>query len=69
MSDLKIDIITQIIGLSFCSFGGGKEGSNNILAEALKDQPLQFAAGVDIKEVVKSVLTLNDNLEDLKKEE
>ena len=51
----KVDKITQIIGRKFRSFGGGQKGFNNPLAMALKDQPLQFAAGVDIKSVVKVV--------------
>ena len=53
----KVDKITQIIGRKFCSFGGGRGSNFNPLAEALKDEPLQFAAGVDIKSVVKSVLS------------
>lgn len=53
----KVDKITQTIGRKFRSFGGGQTGFNNPLAMALKDQPLQFAAGVDIKSVVKAVLS------------
>lgn len=53
----KIDKITQIIGRKFRSFGGGQTGFNNPKAMALKDEPLQFAAGVDIKSVVKAVLS------------
>lgn len=52
----KVDKITQIIGRKFRSFGGGQTGFNNPIAVALKDEPLQFAAGVDIKSVVKEVL-------------
>lgn len=52
----KVDRITQIIGRKFRSFGGGQTGFNNPTAMALKDKPLQFAAGVDIKSVVKEVL-------------
>lgn len=52
----KVDKITQIIGWKFRSFGGGQAGFNNPLAIALKDQPLQFAVGVDIKSVVETVL-------------
>ncbi len=52
----KVDKITQIIGRKFRSFGGGQTGFNNPVAMALKDEPLQFAAGVDIKSVVKEVL-------------
>ena len=53
----KVDRITQVIGRKFRSFGGGQTGFNNPIAIALKDQPLQFAAGVDIKSVVKTVLS------------
>lgn len=52
----KVDKITQIIGRKFRSFGGGQSGFNNPIAAALKDSPLQFATGVDIKSVVKEVL-------------
>lgn len=53
----KVDRITQVIGRKFRSFGGGQTGYNNPVATALRDQPLQFAAGVDIKSVVKEVLS------------
>lgn len=53
----KVDKITLIIGRKFRSFGGGQKGFNNPLAIALKDEPLQFAAGVDIKSVIKAVLS------------
>ena len=55
----KIDKITQIIGRKFRYFGGGQKAFNNPLAVALKDEPLQFALGVDIKSVVKAVLREN----------
>jgi len=51
-----IDRITQIVGQKFCSFGGGQENPYNPVSMALKDQPLQFAAGVDIKAVVIAVI-------------
>ena len=52
----KIDKITQIVGQKFRSFGGGHVTPCNPVSEALKDQPFQFAAGVDIKAVVETVL-------------
>lgn len=58
MNNKKIDEITQEIGRRFRSFVGGQKSDWNPVVNALKDQPLQFAAGVDIKEVVKVVLTL-----------
>ena len=53
----RIDKITQIIGRKFRSFGGGRTSNWNPITNALKDEPLQFAAGVDIKSVVKAVLS------------
>lgn len=52
----KIDRITQIIAHNFRSFGGGQKSNWNPVVNALKDKPLQFAAGVDIKDVVTAVL-------------
>lgn len=55
----NIDKITEAIGNCFRSFGGG-QGGTNIMAQALKDEPFQFAAGVDIKAVVTAVLKLSE---------
>jgi hypothetical protein len=55
----KIKTITVIIGQNFRSFGGGQASNNNPLATALRDEPYQFAAGVDIKSVVEAILKLN----------
>ena len=52
----RIDKITQIIGKKFRSFGGGQKSNWNPVVNALKNEQLQFAAGVDIKSVVKAVL-------------
>ncbi len=52
----KVDEITKTIGRQFRSFGGGQGSFNNPMAAALKDEALQFAAGVDIKSVVGEVL-------------
>ena len=53
----KVDKITQIIGRKFRSFGGGQKSNWNPMVNALADNPLQFAAGVDIESVVKAVLS------------
>ena len=53
---MSVAKITELVGHSFRSFGGGKGSNNNPIAEALKDKPFQFAAGVDIREVVKFVI-------------
>ena len=52
----NIDEITQFIGENFRSSGGGQGSNWNPMVNALKDMPFQFAAGVDIEEVVKAVL-------------
>ncbi len=59
----KIDKITQIIGQMFRSFGGGQKSNWNPMVNALTDEPLQFAAGVDIKSVIKVVLRENRKLQ------
>jgi hypothetical protein len=51
-----IDKLTQMTGQRFRSFGGGQKSNWNPVVNALKDKPLQFAAGVDIKEVVAFIL-------------
>lgn len=63
----KVDKITQIIGMKFRSFGGGQKCFNNPIAAAMKDRPLQFALGVDIKSVVKAVLSENRKIQSKRK--
>ena len=48
--------IQQHIQKSFRTFGGGEVIPFNPVAAALKDEPLQFAAGVDVEDVIKVVL-------------
>jgi hypothetical protein len=50
------DVIVIEIGKHFRTFGGGRDSADNPVAHALKDEPLQFAAGVDVQEVVLFVL-------------
>lgn len=52
----NVDRITKLIGQRFRSFGGGQKSNWNPVVNALADNPLQFAAGVDIKDVVEVVL-------------
>lgn len=52
----KTDRLTQLTGQQFRSFGGGQGSNWNPIVNALKDNPLQFAAGVDIKDVVNFIL-------------
>ena len=56
MSELH-DFITEEIGKKFRTFGGGVGSKYNPIADALKGKPLQFAAGVDVREVVDFVIT------------
>jgi hypothetical protein len=45
------------ISKKFRTFGGGdKDTRNNPIAVALRDKPLQFAVGVDVKEVIEFIL-------------
>lgn len=58
--------ITKDVTAAFRSFGGGVDptgGWGNPIAAALKNQPAQFAAGVDIKEVVAFVLARKEQIE------
>jgi len=56
MNDETIKEITRRTAAQFRSFGGGKTSQWNPIAIALADKPPQFAAGVDIEEVVRFVL-------------
>lgn len=52
-----INYIVAAVAANFRSFGGGQEPAwGNPLAHALRDKPAQFAAGVDIKEVVEFII-------------
>lgn len=56
--DLVSEIIAEI-GVRFQTFGGGIVGcQDNPISHALKDRPLQFAAGVDVADVVRCVLEI-----------
>lgn len=57
------DDIVAIIASKFNCFGGGKNSTwGNPLAEALKNQPASFAAGVDVKAVVEAVIGLYEQI-------
>ncbi len=58
-SEEKIHEIVAEVGVRFRTFGGGVVGdSNNPISIALKDRPLQFAAGVSVEDVVRLVLSM-----------
>lgn len=58
----RLDKIVAPIGDTFGTFGGGQCSNFNQLVNALKDQPLQFAADVDVKTVVRFVLNAETRL-------
>lgn len=59
VTDENIHEIIAEIGVRFPTFGGGVIGSsNNPISHALKDKLLQFAAGVNVAEVVRLVLSM-----------
>lgn len=68
-----VEEIMAEIPKHFRTFGGGRDvsDSNNPIAHALKDQPLQFAAGVDVRDVVETVagMVLMYTLERLQKDD
>jgi hypothetical protein len=56
VTDEQVDEITKLCAHSFRSFGGGRGSTSNPIAAALQNEPAQFAAGVDISDVVRFVL-------------
>ena len=64
--DVRVDTITELVSRNFRTFGGSRDAKNepapNPIAIALQGQPPCFAAGVDVRDVVKFVLTANNNL-------
>lgn len=54
--DSELIRLAATVGSSFRTFGGGEATLNNPMAIALKDKPLMFAAGVDVKDVVLATL-------------
>ena len=59
-----VDDIVWLVRHKFPSFGGGvcNRASNNPIEHGLQDQPAMFALGVDIKDVVKFVLKLAEQM-------
>jgi hypothetical protein len=51
-----IDYIVARVQAKFRTFGGGVVVQGNPLAAALRDAPPQFAAGVEIRGVVKLII-------------
>lgn len=56
--DELVEAIVAELSRRFRTFGGGRDGGGfNPLADALKDQAVTFAAGVDAAEVVRFILS------------
>ncbi len=60
--ETRVQKIVKLTAAHFRSFGGGKVNSYNPISAALKDRPPQFAAGVDVEQVVRFVLNKNKSL-------
>lgn len=52
----KVDKIVQIITQKFRTFGGGRTSKLNPIVNALSNEAPSFAAGVDVREVVETVV-------------
>lgn len=52
--EVIIDAITEYVAIRTKTFGGGNPGWSPI-SSALKDSPIQFAMGVEVREVVELV--------------
>ena len=51
-NDINTDYIVKLVTARFRTFGGGQTSEFNPLVNMLKDKEPQFAAGVDVREVV-----------------
>ena len=58
--EFAVDDIVGLIGQRFRTFGGGRDSDTNPMARALKNEPLMFAAGVDVRAIVELVLGQED---------
>ena len=47
--------LEPIIMAKFRTFGGGQDSKYNPVAHALKDDPLTFAAGVSVRDVINTI--------------
>lgn len=57
MKKQQIAQIVKGVAANFRTFGGGQVTESNPISLALKDSPPQFAAGVDVEEVVRFVVS------------
>lgn len=52
----RVDMIVEECSRIFRTFGGGQKSDWNPIVNALTDKEPSFAAGVDVREVVKFIL-------------
>lgn len=57
--------LIKSVSENFRTFGGGNVTMGNPISHVLQDEPLQFAAGVDVKQVIVAILN-NINFYDVK---
>ncbi len=57
MSEIEDQVVAAVTE-RFRTFGGGRVSPSNPISHALRDEPPQFAAGVDVREVVRFVGSL-----------
>ena len=56
LTQAKVNRLVARVVANFRTFGGGRGSEWNPLAEVLKDSPPQFAAGVNVEQVVRHVI-------------
>ncbi len=54
--EINIDYIVMLVTARFRTFGGGRTSEYNPLVNILSDKEPQFAAGVDVREVVNYIV-------------
>lgn len=59
---VRIKVLTDKVGANFRCFGGGYYNPDNPISIALAENPLRFAAGVDVAEVIEFILKENKKL-------
>lgn len=60
LSDEKVRRIVAALTGKFHTFGGGRVAdASNPLCHAFKDEPVAFAMGVNVEQVVREVLSMN----------
>lgn len=56
--EAAVDNAIHMIGKRFRTFGGGRDSDTNPIAHAMRNEPLAFAANVDVRAVVERIYEL-----------